>query len=85
MHPDRRSQRAFDTHGSGSFLPQEVLEIPASQKLQDDVSRMLVEGDPDEVHDVGMVELAHYEGLHHEVSLGLGGRRSRGQSFDGHW
>lgn len=34
---------------------------------------MSVEADPDEVHDVGVVELGHDGGLHEEVGLRLPG------------
>jgi len=66
----------------GARVPEESLEVPASQKLQDYKSWVLLEANSDELDDVGMLELAHYQGFHQEVHLSLVGRQLW-QCFDG--
>lgn len=63
----------FYTYRLGTRLAQEGLEVPAGQQLDDDVTWVLVEADSDEVDDVRVVELAHDQSFHQEVSLCLVG------------
>jgi hypothetical protein len=41
---------------------------------------MLIEGDANEVNDIWMIELAHYQCLHHKISFGLR-RGEKGESL----
>jgi hypothetical protein len=64
-------------HGFGSGVSEENFEIASRQQLEDDEARVVVEAHAYEVHDVGVVELAHDQRLHQEVHLRLTGRQFR--------
>lgn len=61
---ERSVNAANASYRFGSRLSEEVLEISASQELDDDEPRVFVKADSDEVNDVWVIELAHNQSLH---------------------
>lgn len=66
-----------DLYRFGSGFSEEGLQVPASEQLEDDETGMLVEADPDEVDDIGVMEFGHDDGLHEKVHFRLIGRYFR--------
>ena len=69
--PFCRRERLGCAYRFRSGVSEECLEVSPGQQLEDNETRVFVEADPDEMNDVGVVELAHDERLHQKVHLGL--------------